>query len=264
MAGMADGTSFGLATCVSATDAMLRALAGVSAADQLAGLMSAITHEIGFRYFALIHHDDLRGEPRNRVKLLDYPAAIEDRLIGQGVWRRDPVIRGCIFAQGAFRWSELPDIIAMDRRDMESIAFGMRAGLNEGITVPYSILGECMGSCTFAGTRAPKRAKRYLGVAQMIGVFAFQAARRIQGCVRDMPAPRPRLHPRPRDCVILAGRGMSNKEIARTLSLAPRTVDSYMTEARELFGAHDRTELVVSAIFAGEIGLDELLARQPE
>ena len=135
MAGMADGTSFGLATCVSATDAMLRALAGVSAADQLAGLMSAITHEIGFRYFALIHHDDLRGEPRNRVKLLDYPAAIEDRLIGQGVWRRDPVIRGCIFAQGAFRWSELPDIIAMDRRDMESIAFGMRAGLNEGITV---------------------------------------------------------------------------------------------------------------------------------
>lgn len=264
MAGMAGSPSFGLASCVSATDAMLRALARVSAADQLSGLMAGITREIGFRYFALIHHDDLRGEPRNRVKLLEYPAAIEDRLIGQGLWRRDPVIRGCIFAQRAFRWSELPDIIAMERRDRESIAFGMSAGLNEGITVPYSVLGECMGSCTFAGTRAPKRAQRYLGVAQMIGVFAFQAARRIQGCMRDIPGPAPRLHPRPRDCVILAGRGLSNKEIARTLSLTPRTVDGYMTEARELFGAHDRTELVVSAIFAGEIGLDELVTRQPE
>jgi hypothetical protein len=127
MAGIARGTPFGLASFVSATDGMLQALARVSAADQLAGLMAAITREIGFRYFALIHHDDLRGQPSNRVKLLDYPAAVEDRLIGQGVWRRDPVIRGCIFAQGAFRWSELPDIIAMDRRDRENIAFSAPA-----------------------------------------------------------------------------------------------------------------------------------------
>jgi LuxR family quorum-sensing system transcriptional regulator CciR len=56
---------------------------------------------------------------------------------------------------------------------------------------------------------------------------------------------------------------LSNKEIARALSLSPRTVDGYLTEARRLFDAHDRTELVVSAVLAGEVGLHELKSRQP-
>ncbi|WP_237230026.1 hypothetical protein [Sphingobium sp. TKS] len=45
--------------------------------------------------------------------------------------------------------------------------------------------------------------------------------------------------------------------------LTPRTIDGYLTEARRLFSARDRTELVVSAVLAGEVGIDEL-RRQPE
>jgi LuxR family quorum-sensing system transcriptional regulator CciR len=229
----------------------------------LAALMDAITHELGFRYYALIHHDDLRGDPVHRVKLLHYPAAIEERIIGQGTWRRDPVIRGSLFAQRAFHWSELPRIIAMDGRDHESFALGARAGLNDGITVPCWALGECMGSCTFAGARARARVARHLGMAQMIGVFAFQAARRVLTEAVPVPAPKPRLHPRPRDCVVLSGRGLSNKEIARALGLSPRTVDGYLREARRLFDAHDRNELLVSAVLAGEVDLDEVRRGQP-
>lgn len=44
--------------------------------------------------------------------------------------------------------------------------------------------------------------------------------------------------------------------------MTSHTVDGYLTEARRLFDAHDRTELVISAVLAGEIGLDEL-RRQP-
>jgi LuxR family quorum-sensing system transcriptional regulator CciR len=98
----------------------------------------------------------------------------------------------------------------------------------------------------------------------MIGIFAFQAARRLLSLAGPMPVPRPRLHPRPRDCVVLAGRGFSNKLIARALAITPRTVDGYLTEARRLFGVHDRTELVVSAVLAGEVGLHELKPHQPE
>src|SRR3546814_14559490 len=97
----------------------------------------------------------------------------------------------------------------------------------------------------------------------MVGGLAGQAARRVGGAPRT-PVPRRRCHPRPRDCVVLAGRGLSNKQIARALSLTPLTGDGYMTEARELFDAHGRTELVVSAVLAGEIGLDELARGQPE
>lgn len=243
------------------TSAVVSALRAIATRDELAALMTAIAGEMGFRHYALIHLDDLRTPRPNRVDIKDYPASITERLVGQRLYRRDPVIRGCIFADSAFLWSDLSHFIHLDRQDRASFEYGAREGLNEGITIPYARLGDCMGSCTFAGTHRPERAHIYLGAAQMIGIFAFQSARRL--VCGDLPTPKapPRLHPRPRDCVVLAGRGHSNKQIARALALTPRTVDGYLTEARGLFGAHDRTELVVSAVLAGEIGLDELRSR---
>jgi len=225
--------------------------------------MAEISRGMGFRHYAVIHHDDLRNPAVPRVDVKDYPAAVVERLIGESRYRRDPVIRGCLFAGGAFLWSELDRIIDLDRRDRESFRHGAREGLNEGITVPFFRLGDCMGSCTFAGIVLPDAARRYLGVAQMIGIFAFQAALRVAGGATSAVRAAPRLHPRPRDCVVLAGRGLSNKEIARALSLTPRTVDGYLTEARALLGAQDRTELVVGAVLAGEVGLHELRGSQP-
>lgn len=258
----AGGFRLDLKDCVEATDALLRILASVSSRAELACFMEAVTQEFGFQHFALIDHDDLRGQPPGRVDIRRYPAAACERIIEQATWRRDPIIRGCIFAPTAFLWSRLPSIIQFDRRDRDCMEQGLREGLNEGISVPYITFGACMGSCTFAGTRCPERAARMIGMVQVVGTFAFQAAKRMIGAV-PAPAARPRLHPRPRDCIVLAGRGLSNKEIARALGLTPRTVDGYLTEARYLFDAHDRTELVVAAVLAGEIGLHELRVAQP-
>lgn len=152
-----DRTQLGLASCAATTDAVLRALSSAGDRSSLATLMDGIAHDLGFRYYALIHHDDLRQDPKHRVKLLNYPVAIEKRIIGQATWRRDPVIRGCIFAERAFHWSELPNIIRLDRRDQECLIAGVRSGLGEGITVPYVLLGECTGSCTFAFGRPAAR-----------------------------------------------------------------------------------------------------------
>lgn len=245
-------------------DEFIGALRTTRTREELTTLMECATRELSFRYYALIHHDDLETSRPDRVDLRDYPQAIADRLFGQCQYRRDPIIRGCIFADSAFLWSELHDIIRLNRHGRASFEFGAREGLNEGITTPYIRLGDCMGSCTFAGTRRPDAARRYLGPAQMIGIFAFQAARRLLSSPQAAPQAQPKLHPRPRDCVILAGRGCSNKQIARALALTPRTVDGYLTQARRLFDAHDRAELVVSAVLAGEIGLHELRRRQPE
>ena len=263
MALRANGMELGLASSVATTDAILRALAAARTREELARLMDAITRELGFRHYALIHHADLRGDPAGRVRLTDYPAIIEARLIDEGMWRRDPVIRGCIYARQAFCWSDLPVMMELNRGDRESFAQGAKFGLQEGITVPCLALGEPTGSCTFAGSIAPERAAHRLGMAHLIGIFAFQAARRVLNASAQPPTPRNRLHPRPRDCVVLAGRGFSNKEIARALHLTPRTVDGYLREARNLFDAHDRTELVVSALLAGEVGLDEVQRSQP-
>ncbi|HKU07835.1 MAG TPA: LuxR family transcriptional regulator [Bradyrhizobium sp.] len=262
MTTVAAGYQPDLLPTVDNVDAFLKALAATGTREELADLMAAVTRDFGFRHYALIHHSDLRGRPAGHVDIKDYPAAVSERIVDQGTWRRDPVIRGCLFAEHAFLWSDLPRIIEIDRRDREALQLGIREGLNEGITVPYTVLGETTGSCTFAGIRDPGRAERLLGVAQIAGIFAFQAAKRISGEMPRIHSP-PRLHPRPRECIVLAGRGKSNKEIARSLALAPRTVDGYLSEARRLFDAHDRTELVIAAILAGEVGLDEVRRRQP-
>jgi len=159
--------------CLALASAVVEALRTTATRSELATLMEAIAREMGFRYYALAHHDDLRGERPDRVDLRDYPSIIIDHLIGQHRYRRDPVIRGSIFAGGAFLWSDLPRIITLDRHDRTSLERGAREGLNEGITVPYVRLGERMGSCTFAGIRQPERAHTYLGAAQMVGIFGF-------------------------------------------------------------------------------------------
>lgn len=228
----------------------------------LSSLMEAVTSELGFTYFALIHHADLRGAPEGLVNIKRYPEAISRRIIEKGNFRSDPIVRACAFAGTAFRWSELHELIQLTTRDTALLEVGIKHGLNEGITVPSHLLGDYMGSCTFAGTRRPDRVERLLGTAHVIGTFAFQAARSLLSSPKK--SGRPRLYPRQRECVVLAGQGFSNKEIARALALAPRTIDGYLTHARQLFDAHDRTELVISALFAGEIDLRELLRRQPE
>lgn len=242
---------------------LLPALRNVNSDTELSRFMDAIVPELGFRFWALIHHDDLRRPCLDRVVLMDYPVGAVHRIVDECRFRRDPILRGSLYAGGAFIWSQINQIIVLDRYDRASFECGAKEGLNEGITVPYMITGECPGSCTFAGMRHIEQAERIIGLTQMIGVISFQSARRLAGNAA-ISAPPARLHPRLRDCVVLTGRGLSNKEMARALGITPRTVDGYLTEAYQLFKVHGRTELVVSAVLAGEIGLHELMPRQPE
>lgn len=251
-------------TCssIAFADQVLGLLREAKSDHDLANILSDITCELGFRYFALIHHVDLRKRKPGYVDLRDYPADVSKRIIDDGGYRRDPVIRGCFYSGGAFLWSELGSFMPLDGKDRASFEFGAKQGLNEGITVPFLLHGEPAGSCTFAGMERPSAARRLVGPAQMVGVFAFQAARRLAGGLGHSIAPI-RLHPRPRDCIALIGRGYSNKQIARALGITPRTVDGYLTRARQILDAHDRAELLAAALLAGEIELHEL-RRQPE
>lgn len=242
-------------------DDMLRAIRGASDWAGLRSVARGFTDEMGFRHFALITHEDLRQPGPGAVDLRDYAEGAARRIIGERGYLRDPVIRAAIFADCAFLWSELCRFITLDHRDRVALELGLREGLNEGITVPCGKLGHHLGSCTFAGLRTPGRAELMLGPAQMFGTFAFQRARSLADATFPA-APPPRLEPRYRDCVVLAGRGLKDKVIAHQLGLTPRTVESYMRDARRLFGARDRTELVSAALLAGEIALADLRRRQ--
>ena len=75
---------FGLAL----TSVVVEALRSVGNHAELVGLMEAVTREMLFRHYALIHHEDLRHRPPHLVDLKDYPPAIIERLIGEQRYRR--------------------------------------------------------------------------------------------------------------------------------------------------------------------------------
>src|SRR3546814_14542246 len=102
--------------------------------------MAAITAELGFRHYALIHHADLRASPSVRVDIKDYPTAVTARIIGEGQYRRDPVIRACAFAARAFLWSALGRIISLDRHDRRCLDLVEAQALNYSLTFPSVLL----------------------------------------------------------------------------------------------------------------------------
>ena len=240
-------------------------LIGLASANDPASLhklLSAFSQTIGFSHFALITHEDLRICRRGQINIRNYPEAIVERIVANAFFRRDPIIRGALFADSAFLWSRISDIIRLDKKDRASLELGCRHGLIEGVTVPCHKFGSAFGSCTFAGKIDCERAERLRALLQAAAIFAFQRARQIAGDRAAPYAALPRLNPRPRDCVVLAGRGQTNKQIARSLGLAPRTVDGYLADARRILGAADRTEMVVAAVLDGQIGLEEINHRQ--
>jgi len=236
---------------------VISALSAACDEKALQTVVADIGHDMGFQHWALFSHEDHRIPRPGRVAVLAYPQAITDRIIDQGHYRRDPVMRGCNRAARAFIWSELGGLIDMDRRDRSTLEFGARHGLSEGITIPCKRFGHCVGSTTFAGNLSTERVEKLRGIVDMIGVLAFQQARVVAGepLIKE---PRPRLNQRSRDCIILFARGLSNKLIARALGVTPRTVEGYLREAFRLFNAKTRAELLARALLAGEIGAHEL------
>src|SRR3546814_17785183 len=114
---------------------------------------------------------------------------------------------------------------------------------------------------TLFRARAPDRVRRYVGTVQIVGSFAFQAARRIVNGGRLRQVRAARLQPRQRECVILAGQGKSNTDIAGILGLSPATVKSYIEEACARYAVHNLTKLIIADALAGDIGVHDIAPR---
>jgi LuxR family quorum-sensing system transcriptional regulator CciR len=99
----------------------------------------------------------------------------------------------------------------------------------------------------------------HLPLLQLVGAFAFEAARRMRRA-RFAPAP-VRLTERQRECVMWAACGKSDWEIARILGISQETVIEHLRHARERYGVGKRTLLAIHALFDGTIGFFDVLRR---
>lgn len=217
------------------------------------------TRSFRFDHFALAQKLG-SGSQLGPVRLTDFPDAWVDRLVGQGRVSDDPVLLASERRVTPFAWSSLPGIMPMNLRHQAFMAEARAAGLVEGYTVPIHVPGQASGLVSFVMARGTELPAESLPAAQYLACFAFEAARRLKlAAGGDRESEPPRLTQRQLDCLVLAARGKSNWVAAQLLGLSEGTVHKYLEAAKTRYGVSTRTELVVRALYDGQLSFIDVI-----
>jgi LuxR family quorum-sensing system transcriptional regulator CciR len=232
---------------------------------ELQTLLEAATKELGFDYFALVHHVNIYTTRRDVVFLFDYPNNWADLIDRKGYFADDPVHVACEKSSAPFTWAEVPRLVALTPRQQEMLDAAKLAGIGSGFTVPIHLPGEYTGSCTFSARLGREVPDNVLPAAHYIGSFAFEAGRRVvqrlqmasQG--QKTAAVQPKLTRRQLDCVVLAGRGKSDNDVAQILGISGQTVHQHMEDAKRKYEVATRMQLIVRALFDSQLAFADLV-----
>lgn len=216
--------------------------------------------ELGFDFFAIVHHIRFGRPTTDKVRLSNYPIDWIAKLRESESFR-EPVLATAERTASGFLWSDLEKLTMLGAIDAQYMKRAERYGLAEGFTVPNHIPGEAFGSCHFAVRRRVDLPLDNLPAAQALGTFAFEKARQLLQDAQPseqyvVPAP---LSQRQRDCLLFAARGKSDSVIADLLNIRPRTVNEHIEAAKRRYSVATRTQLIVRALFRSEICFSEVL-----
>lgn len=240
-------------------EAFVRDVRELQSEAELSAALGDVAVDLGFRYFALTHHVDVR-ETSAAIRLHNYPDGWEKWFDDKRLGARDPVHRASHLTSVGFPWSRIEDMIRMTDEDRQVLELARSEGIGEGFTIPAHVPGEAHGSCSFATAANAAIREEDLLLAQLVGAFAFEAARTMWR-KRGLTLPPPRLTDRQRECVVWAARGKSDWEISRILGVSHETVIQHLKQARERYGVGKRTPLTVHALFDGTIAFLDVLRR---
>ncbi|HEX8308864.1 MAG TPA: LuxR family transcriptional regulator [Allosphingosinicella sp.] len=229
-----------------------------SMADLRAIIESAV-HQLGFDYFAIVHHV-LFGRPEDEhVRLTNYP------LEWVGYVREmpkltDPVVRAAERMSSGFKWDQLDSLLSVTPAEADYMREAARHGICQGYTVPNHVPGETFGSCSFSVRDGKPFPDASISAAQALGSFAFEAARKLvrqrPGEIYFQPAP---LSDRQRECLLFVARGKSDSVIADLLAIRPKTVNEHIEAAKRRYSVATRSQLLVRALFRSEICFSEVI-----
>jgi LuxR family transcriptional regulator, quorum-sensing system regulator CciR len=227
----------------------------VDSEEKLSSLFEEATRALGFEQFTMGHHVDFDRRPADAIFITNYPDAWVREMFKLGLYREDPILIASTTTPVGFRWSDIDQMIELSERHVQILEKGRSYGLSDGFTVPVHIPGEYWGTCSFGALSMDAVRPNALQAAQLIGTFGFEAARRLRkakgsmGRLEKMPV----LTRRQIDCVTLIAQGKTDWEAAQILGLAQDTVHEHIETARKRYRVAKRTQLVVRALFDGQI-----------
>ncbi|WP_206185491.1 LuxR family transcriptional regulator [Sphingosinicella sp. CPCC 101087] len=224
---------------------------------ELAALLDDVARELGFSYFALLHHSSLSRRRTGLIRIDTYPDGWEEELSARRLIGADPVHLASQRTNTGFVWSELGELVPLGPAQRDVLERSVRFGIGAGFTVPVNVPGEPGGSCSFAVRPGADLPWARLRCAETIGAHGFRAARRIHGypaCSRP-----PRLSRRQLECLRLVAAGKTDWEISRILGLGVETARQYVKSARRAYDAATRTQLAVHGLRDALISFDEAI-----
>lgn len=257
-------------TAFSQVEQFIAASKRVATPRELDNLLADITGEMGFDYYALIHHVDLTPMTRDLrhmedgslVALTNYPEGWVESYVARNIVANDPVLLASHRCNVGFKWEDIPDYIEVTSEHREITADGRRAGLDQGYTVPAHVPGEANGSCNFAMRTGRTLPEKNLLLAQMVGAFAFQAARSMVRKARrpSMPVELKALSNRQLECLALVARGKTDWEIGRILGIGQETVKHHVRMARDHYGVSTRIQAAFRAVYESQLTISDVIS----
>ena len=228
-----------------------------STLDGLARMIEEAARELGFDYFALLHHSSL-GAPDGRfARIHNYPSSWVSKLDARARSSagHDPVHSACRAASTGFAWDEIDSLASLEPGQRALLEESRDHGLGDGFTVPVNIPGEPAGSCSFAVRRGAPLPRDRLMCADLVGRRAFDQARRLLG--QDLRPRPPHLSRRELECVRLVAAGKSDWEISVILGIGVDTARKYVKRARGAYDVVSRTQLVVLGLRDSWLGFED-------
>ena len=224
--------------------------------DAVSETMAEATKRFSFDHFGMVQRVSARLSV-SPVQLSNFPDSWRERLSRDDYYVNDPVLVACEKSVAPFSWDDLPKLITMSRHHYAYMAQAGAQGLSRGYTIPIHVPGEASGLCSFVTTGDRELPATSLPAAHYLACFAFEAARRL--AARAASEVMPKLTQRQLDCVVLVAQGKSDWVAGKLLGLSPDTVHKYLETAKKRFSVSSRTELVVRALYDGQLSFADVL-----
>jgi DNA-binding CsgD family transcriptional regulator len=154
----------------------------------------------------------------------------------------DPIPRWAIISGKAVSFTEV--IAALPPKDAghEVYREALRHGFREGFVTPVRTADGDLGLVSVAGDREPLRPDERLFL-QTISIAALQRANGLMAAPREISGST--LSTREKECVMLLGQGLTDREIGQVLNVSAATARFHLDNARRKMGARSRAHLTM-------------------
>ncbi len=222
---------------------------------ELTTLVEAVSRDLGFEYVAALHSTSLIHRSARLIRFDNYPIDWSSRLVRNGQTIVDPVLAFARRRVSGFLWPDALHGMSLSSSQLAILDEAARVGIRQGITVPANVPGEPEGSISFATRRSREVGRERMMMADAIGHFAFDAARRLIGlnCLRT---PLPQISERERECIYWIAHGKTDQDVADILGVSLETVRTSVKKAFRKVGVITRGQLVHEALRLGLIDFD--------